>query len=267
MEIIAFERGIRCNPPSSFPFESRRRPTEVRGLIYFQSGSTPRFIETHGFPRWRWCCQKPAVEYVLVARKRLPPPLHPSPPNQRGPIFFRQYWPSLYSGRRRGGGGRGPKNSCGFHVARRRNNVDTGRVANPGCSTRRLDYTADLSEALSALSPRTRRPHEIEIYIPAAYPKGGGGGGKRFFRGRTTYCDRISSSSGLSVASLFPFHRGKIKSYTREEGGSYDVDLLKEERFFLFSCLFSCFKIMRGILRERDEIVIERKKMRGFIDT
>lgn len=47
MEIIAFERGIRCNPPSSFPFESRRRPTEVRGLIYFQSGSTPRFIETH----------------------------------------------------------------------------------------------------------------------------------------------------------------------------------------------------------------------------
>lgn len=150
MEIIAFERGIRCNPP---PFLSKvvqdRPKSEI--LIYFQSGSTPRFIETRtGFPfpsplEGRWCCQKPAVEYVLVARKRLPPP---PPPDQRGPIFFRQYWPSLYSGRRRGGGGRGPKNSCGFHVARkrRRNNVDTGRVANPGCSTRRLDYTADLSE-------------------------------------------------------------------------------------------------------------------------
>lgn len=200
MEIIAFERGIRCNPPSSFPFESRRRPTEVRGLIYFQSGSTPRFIETHGFPRWRWCCQKPAVEYVLVARKRLPPPLHPSPPNQRGPIFFRQYWPSLYSGRRRGGGGRGPKNSCGFHVARRRNNVDTGRVANPGCSTRRLDYTADLSEALSALSPRTRRPHEIEIYIPAAYPKGEGEGERDSFAGAR----RIAIEYPPPLVSLSP---------------------------------------------------------------
>lgn len=109
-------------------------------------------------------------------------------------------------------------------------------------------------------------PRNRDLYSGRVSERGGGGG-KRFFRGRTTYCDRISSSSGLSVASLFPFHREKIKSYTRGEGGSYDVDLLKEERFFLFSCLFSCFKIMRGILRERDEIVIERKKMRGFIDT
>lgn len=149
MEIIAFERGIRCNPPPSLSKVVQDRPkSEI--LIYFQSGSTPRFIETRtGFP-------PPSGGKVVLSKagggirargeKEAPPP--PPPPDQRGPIFFRQYWPSLYSGRRRGGGGRGPKNSCGFHVARkrRRNNVDTGRVANPGCSTRRLDYTADLSE-------------------------------------------------------------------------------------------------------------------------
>lgn len=80
MEIIAFERGIRCNPPPSLSKVVQDRPkSEI--LIYFQSGSTPRFIETRtGFPfpsplEGRWCCQKPAVEYVLVARKRLPLPL------------------------------------------------------------------------------------------------------------------------------------------------------------------------------------------------
>lgn len=151
MEIIAFERGIRCNPPS-FPIESRPRPTEVRDPDLFSIGfNTAIHRNAHGFP----LSLPPGGKVVLSkagggirarGEKEAPPP--PPPPDQRGPIFFRQYWPSLYSGRRRGGGGRGPKNSCGFHVARkrRRNNVDTGRVANPGCSTRRLDYTADLSE-------------------------------------------------------------------------------------------------------------------------
>lgn len=50
MEIIAFERGIRCNPPPSLSKVVQDRPkSEI--LIYFQSGSTPRFIETRtGFP-------------------------------------------------------------------------------------------------------------------------------------------------------------------------------------------------------------------------
>lgn len=70
-------------------------------------------------------------------------------------------------------------------------------------------------------------------------------------------------SSGLSVASLFPFHRGKIKSYTRGEGGQQLALIYRRKRDFF---LFSCFKIMRGSLRGRDdEIVIERKRMRGFI--
>ena len=116
------------------------------------------------------------------------------------PIFFRQYWPSLYSGWR-------TKNSCGFHVARRRNNVDTGRVANPGCSTRRLDYTADLSKALSALSPRTTLRGNRDLYSGRERPPLSG---KKFFRCYTT--TRLSFPS-LCLAIFFSSE--KIKNYTR----------------------------------------------------
>lgn len=53
MEIIAFERGIRCNPPPSpsFPFESRPRPTEVRDPDLFSIGfNTAIHRNAHGFP-------------------------------------------------------------------------------------------------------------------------------------------------------------------------------------------------------------------------
>lgn len=60
--------------------------------------------------------------------------------------------------------GSGSKNSCGFHPPRR-NNVDTGRVANPGdVPTRRLDYSADLLEASSALSPGTTIRGNRDLY-------------------------------------------------------------------------------------------------------
>lgn len=144
MEIIAFERGIRCNPPPSLSKVVQDRPkSEI--LIYFQSGSTPRFIETRtGFP-------PPSGGKVVLSKagggirargeKETPSSSRPTWANFLPTILT---FPLFWTKKR----GRGPKNSCGFHVARkrRRNNVDTGRVANPGCSTRRLDYTADLSE-------------------------------------------------------------------------------------------------------------------------
>lgn len=149
MEIIAFERGIRCNPPPSpsFPFESRPRPTEVRDPDLFSIGfNTAIHRNAHGFP----LSLPPGGKVVLSkagggirarGEKETPSSSRPTWANFLPTILT---FPLFWTKKR----GRGPKNSCGFHVARkrRRNNVDTGRVANPGCSTRRLDYTADLSE-------------------------------------------------------------------------------------------------------------------------
>lgn len=177
MELIAFERGIRCNPP---PFESRRRRWCPRTDL-FSIGLT-RFA--HG---WRWRLSKAACG--IRARGEKQPLL--SSLGQRGPIFFRQYWPSLHSGRRRGEG-KGSKNSCGFHVARmRRWTMWTEYVVNPGCSTRRLDYTADLSEASSALSP-LGLPRNRDLY--SARVSGGGRDKKKEILSRA-YCDRIAPLS------------------------------------------------------------------------
>lgn len=147
------KEGFDVTPLSSpsFPFESRPRPTEVRDPDLFSIGfNTAIHRNAHGFPpslrreggvvksrRWNTCSW----------RERGSPSPSSSRPTWANFLPTILTFPLFWTKKRRGRG-RGPKNSCGFHVARkrRRNNVDTGRVANPGCSTRRLDYTADLSE-------------------------------------------------------------------------------------------------------------------------
>lgn len=177
MEIIAFERGIRCNPP---PFESRRRRWCPRTDL-FSIGLTRLKVAVVKSRVWNTCSWRGTASPLL------------SPVGQRGPIFFRQYWPSLHSGRRRGEG-EGSKNSCGFHVARmRRWTMWTEYVVNPGCSTRRLDYTADLSEASSALSP----PRNRDLYSGRV---SGGGRGKKKKKEILSYCDRIAPPAPLSVS-------------------------------------------------------------------
>jgi len=76
------------------------------------------------------------------------------------PIFFRQYWPS-----RRSGGG--TKISADFVLSPP---VGTeldipDEWANPQRSTWRVDFAAELSGALKALSPLGRRSRKFEIYI------------------------------------------------------------------------------------------------------
>lgn len=145
------KEGFDVTPLSSpsFPFESRPRPTEVRDPDLFSIGfNTAIHRNAHGFP----LSLPPGGKVVLskagggiraCGEKEAPSSSRPTWANFLPTILtFPLFWT------KKRGRGRGSKNSCGFHVARkrRRNNVDTGRVANPGCSTRRLDYTADLSE-------------------------------------------------------------------------------------------------------------------------
>lgn len=146
------KEGFDVTPLSSpsFPFESRPRPTEVRDPDLFSIGfNTAIHRNAHGFP----LSLPPGGKVVLSkagggirARGEKEAPSSSSRPTWANFLPTILTFPLFWTKKR--GRGRGPKNSCGFHVARkrRRNNVDTGRVANPGCSTRRLDYTADLSE-------------------------------------------------------------------------------------------------------------------------
>jgi len=79
------------------------------------------------------------------------------------PIFFRQYWPS-----RRSGGG--TKISADFVLSPPvGTELDiSDEWANPQRSTWRVDFAAELSGALKALSPLGRRSGKFEIYILGA---------------------------------------------------------------------------------------------------
>lgn len=82
------------------------------------------------------------------------------------PIFFRQYWPfRRFSG--------GTKISADFVLSPP---VGTGQdirdeCANPQRLTWRLDFAAELSKALKALSPPGRDSGKFEIYILHASPE------------------------------------------------------------------------------------------------
>ena len=92
------ERGIRCNRAAR---SGRRRSGQAsRWEIYFQSGNAA----IRGKARARVLSKAaPAVLDTCSRRER-------SDTRPRGPIFFRQYWPCLYSSRISRA-----KNSSGFH--------------------------------------------------------------------------------------------------------------------------------------------------------
>ena len=205
-EVVAFAK-------EGFVVTGQRKVVEdgpaSRWEIYFQSSNaTIRGKARAGFraglPGFV-CCQKPRPRWDTCSRRERAALAHVA--NFLPTILTLPVLQPVAAA-----GYRGPKIPLDFTVARRRNNVDTGRVANPGCSTRRLDYTADLSGALSALSsPLGRRSdEEIEIYIPlASHHPPPVRGEKNSFVARWATIDSLSSLS-LSF-TLFSFHRKKLR--------------------------------------------------------